>query len=78
MPDRQALDGILLVLRTGMQWGAGMEGASFDHSTFSQNRDRLLEHDVARSFFMAVMSQAQSAGLTSSEHFSVDGSLSNA
>ncbi|RKG95577.1 IS5 family transposase [Corallococcus sp. CA047B] len=53
----------------------GMEDASFDHSTFSQNRDRLLEHDVARRFFMAVMSQAQSAGLTSNEHFSVDGSL---
>ncbi|AGC42880.1 transposase [Myxococcus stipitatus DSM 14675] len=53
----------------------GMEDASFDHSTFSQNRDRLLEHDVARRFFLAVMSQAQSAGLTSSEHFSVDGSL---
>lgn len=53
----------------------GMEEASFDHSTFSQNRDRLLEHDVARRFFMAVMSQAQSAGLTSNEHFSVDGSL---
>ncbi|AKQ63842.1 Mobile element protein [Myxococcus hansupus] len=53
----------------------GMEDVSFDHSTFSQNRDWLLEHDVARRFFMAVMGQAQSAGLTSSEHFSVDGSL---
>ena len=53
----------------------GMEDASFDHSTFSQNRDRLLGHDVARRLFIAVMSQAQSAGLTSSEHFSVDGSL---
>ena len=53
----------------------GMEEASFDHSTFSQNRARLLEHDVARQFFMAVMSQAQSAGLMSKEHFSIDGSL---
>lgn len=56
----------------------GIEEPSFDHSTFSQNRDRLLEHDVARRFFMAVMSQAQSAGLTSNEHFSVDGSLIDA
>jgi len=56
----------------------GIEDTSFDHSTFSQNRERLLEHDVARQFFMAVMSQAQSAGLTSSEHFSVDGSLIDA
>src|SRR4030088_3655230 len=38
----------------------GMEEASFDHSTFSQNRERLLEHDVARQFFFAVMAQAQS------------------
>jgi len=53
----------------------GIEDAPFDHSTFSLNRERLLEHDVARQFFMAVMSQAQSAGLMSGEHFSVDGSL---
>src|SRR5216683_2356937 len=56
----------------------GIEDPSFDHSTFSLNRERLLEHDVARQFFMAVMSQAQSAGLTSNEHFSVDGSLIDA
>jgi transposase len=56
----------------------GIEDPSFDHSTFSQNRERLLEHDVARQFFMAVMSQAQSAGLTSNEHFTVDGSLIDA
>ena len=56
----------------------GIEDASFDHSTFSQNRERLLEHDVARQFFMAVMAQAQSAGLTSNEHFTVDGSLIDA
>jgi len=56
----------------------GMEDASFDHSTFSQNRERLLEHDVARQFYFAVMAQAQSAGLTSNEHFTVDGSLIDA
>lgn len=53
----------------------GIDDPSFDQSTFSQNRERLLEHDIARQFFMAVMSQAESAGLTSNEHFSVDGSL---
>ncbi len=56
----------------------GMEDPSFDHSTFSQNRERLLEHDVARHFFMAVTAQAQSAGLMSKEHFSIDGSLIDA
>ena len=53
----------------------GMEEASFDHSTFSLNRERLLEHDVAKQFFAAVVTQAKRAGLVSSEHFSVDGSL---
>jgi transposase len=53
----------------------GMEEASFDHSTFSLNRERLLEHDVAKQFFMAVVAQAKKAGLVSTEHFSIDGSL---
>jgi hypothetical protein len=52
-----------------------MEEASFDHSTFSLNRERLLEHDVAKQFFMAVVAQAKKAGLVSTEHFSIDGSL---
>ena len=53
----------------------GVEEASFDHSTFSQNRERLLEHDVAKQFFAAVITQAKKAGLVSAEHFSVDGTL---
>ena len=52
-----------------------MDEASFDHSSFSRNRDRLLEHDVAGQFFIAVVNQARAAGLMSNEHFTVDGSL---
>ena len=48
---------------------------SFDHSTFSKNRQRLLEHDVAAKFFAEVVEQAKAAGLVSDEHFSVDGTL---
>lgn len=47
----------------------------FDHSTFSKNRDRLLEHDVASRFFEAVRSEARRRHLLSSEHFTVDGTL---
>jgi transposase len=47
----------------------------FDHSTFSKNRDRLLEHDVARHFFEAVRREARRRHLLSSEHFTVDGTL---
>jgi transposase len=47
----------------------------FDHSTFSQNRQRLIEHDVAKLFFVQVVEQARKNGLMSSEHFTVDGTL---
>jgi transposase len=47
----------------------------FDHSTFSQNRQRLIEHDVAKLFFANVVEQARGNGLMSSEHFTVDGTL---
>ncbi len=47
----------------------------FDHSTFSKNRDRLLEHDVASHFFAAVRREARRRHLLSSEHFTVDGTL---
>lgn len=48
---------------------------SFDHSTFSKNRARLLQHDVAARFFQVVVKQAQNLGLMSDEHFTVDGTL---
>src|SRR5271163_3686518 len=42
------------------RWFLDMDAAepSFDHSTFSRNRARLLEHDVAREFFTRVVAQA--------------------
>lgn len=55
-----------------------LEEKSFDHSTFSFNRERLLKHEVAEQFFGAVVSQAKERGLVSSEHFSADGSLIDA
>ena len=52
-----------------------MDEPAFDHSSFTKNRDRLLEHDVAGQFFAAVVGQARGLGLMSSDHFSVDGTL---
>lgn len=46
---------------------------AFDASTFSRNRERLLEHEVATLFFATI--RKQGAGLMSGEHFSVDGTL---
>ena len=55
--------------------GLGMDDAVWVPTTFTKNRDRLLEGDVARAFFDAVLAQAESKQLLSSEHFSVDGTL---
>jgi transposase len=55
--------------------GLGMEDAPWDHSTYTQNRDRLIEHDVIKTLFAQVMKQAKDADLLSTEHFSVDGTL---
>src|SRR6478609_4030540 len=52
-----------------------MEEPSFDHSTFSKNRERLIAHEVAKEFFLTILAQARAAGLMSDEHFTVDGTL---
>ena len=48
---------------------------AFDATAFSHNRQRLMDHEVAARFFSSVVGNAQRAGLMSSEHFSVDGTL---
>jgi transposase len=52
-----------------------MVEASFDHSTFSKNRERRLRHRVTREFFDEVVRQATRLDLLSDDHFSVDGTL---
>src|ERR1041385_3474364 len=52
-----------------------MDEPSFDATSFGKNRERMMQHEVAGKFFDAVVSQARHAGLMSSEHFSVDGTL---
>jgi transposase len=48
---------------------------SFVPTVFTKNRDRLIEHDVARQFFGRVVAQARAADLMSNDHFTVDGTL---
>jgi transposase len=55
--------------------GLAIDDAVWDHSVFSKNRDRLLEHAVVEAFFTEVMRVADAKGLLSKEHFSVDGTL---
>jgi hypothetical protein len=53
----------------------GMTERGFDASTFSKNRQRLIEADIAKQFFARVVEQARHARLLSQEHFTVDGTL---
>lgn len=55
--------------------GLGMDDPIWDATVFTKNRDRLLEGDIATLFFEQVLAQARQAGLTSDEHFTVDGTL---
>ena len=55
--------------------GLAIDDAIWDHSTFSKNRDRLLQHQMVEGLFTEVMRLADARGLLSKEHFSVDGTL---
>lgn len=55
--------------------GLNIEDKVWDHSTFSANRERLFNEDLARVFFERVKYTAQWAKLIGDEHFSVDGTL---
>ena len=58
--------------------GLGIDDAVWDHSTYSKNRDRLLEADIARKFLKGILEHAEVKPLLSTEHFTVDGTLVNA
>jgi transposase len=53
----------------------GLDAKVFDASSFSQNQQRLLAHEVADRFFAEVVNLAREQGWVSDEHFSVDGTL---
>jgi len=55
--------------------GLSMDDPVWDATTFTKNRDRLLAGDIATAFFQEVLAAAQTAGLVSDEHFTVDGTL---
>jgi transposase len=59
------------------RWFVGLNADEevWDATTFTKNRDRLLEAKVAKEFLARVVEQARAKGLTSDEHFTVDGTL---
>ncbi len=52
-----------------------MDDPVWDHSTFSKNRDRLLDGEIAAKFLTAVLAQPRVKRLLSSERYSIDGTL---
>jgi len=57
------------------RWFVGMEmdEAVWNHAVFSKNRERLLNEEIAESFFQRVLERARPH--MSDEHFTVDGTL---
>jgi IS5 family transposase len=64
-------------LHLGFRWfiGLNMDEAVWDASTFSKNRERLLEGEIAREFLQAVVEEAGRRHWLSDERFTVDGTL---
>ena len=73
--ERQLMEQVRYNLLYRWFIGLAIDDEVWDHSTFSKNRDRLLEHAVIESFFTEVMTLADQRGLLSRDHFSVDGTL---
>ncbi len=55
--------------------GLDLQDTVWDPSTFSKNRDRLIEADIAVEFLNKVLAKANEEELLSAAHFSVDGTL---
>jgi transposase len=55
--------------------GLSMDDPVWDATTFTKNRERLLEGDIAQAFFQEVIREARERRFLSDEHFSVDGTL---
>jgi transposase len=73
--ERQLMEQINYNLLFRWFVGLGVDDVVWDHSTFSKNRDRLLDADVAAKFLAAVLRHPKVRGFLSDEHFSVDGTL---
>ncbi len=58
--------------------GLGIDDPVWHHTTYSNNRDRLRQGDIARKFFKSGLKHDKVKPLLSAKHFSVDGTLIDA
>jgi transposase len=73
--ERQLMEQITYNMLFRWFIGLSMDAPVWDVTVFTKNRERLLEGDVARGFFQAVLNDRAVKQLLSAEHFSVDGTL---
>ena len=73
--ERQLVEQIQYNLLFRWFVGLAIEDTVWNHSVFSKNRDRLIEHDAVTELFNATVEMADKTGLLSGEHFSVDGTI---
>ncbi|MFN3377347.1 MAG: IS5 family transposase, partial [Burkholderiaceae bacterium] len=73
--ERQLVEQIQYNLLLRWFVGLAIEDTVWNHSVFSKNRDRLIEHNAVTELFNATVQMAEQRGLLSGEHFSVDGTL---
>lgn len=73
--ERQLVERIEFDLLFRWFVGLGVDDPVWDATTFTKNRDRLLEGDVAVKFLAGLLAEPQVKTLLSGEHFSVDGTL---
>ena len=73
--ERQLMERIEFDLLFRWFVGLGIDDPVWDATTFTKNRDRLLEGEVAHAFLAAVLSIPRVKRLLSCDHFSVDGTL---
>jgi transposase len=73
--ERQLMERIEFDLLFRWFIGLSVDEPAWHHSTFSKNRDRLLEGEIAARFLSAVLARPRVRRLLSTEHFSVDGTL---
>jgi transposase len=73
--ERQLVEQITYNLLFRWFVGLAIDDVVWNHSVFSKNRDRLIEHEAVTELFNATVEMADKRGLLSGEHFSVDGTL---
>jgi transposase len=73
--ERQMMERLNFDLSFRCFVGLGIDDPVWDASTFSKNRERLLDGEIAARFLSAILARPQVKRLLSAEHFSVDGTL---